>query len=506
MTTRFVSAAEAVALVPDDATLSITGGGGGLCEAMCLQEAIEKRFLDTGHPRNMTLVHALGIGNRQGTGVGRFAHKGMVRKVIGGHWVWSPKMQEMAAKNEIEAHVLPGGVAMQLMREIAAGRPGLITHVGLGTFIDPRVDGGRMNEAARDPLCEVMEIDGREYLRYLPFPIHACLLKGSIADEEGNISLDEEPANVDTYAIAAAVHNSGGKVIFQVRDKVPAGSLGARQVRVPAAIVDAIVVDPHQTQGYEITYDPSISGQSRKDLPPPIDPGFSARRIVANRAREELLEGAIINYGFGIPDEIATIVAARGEQHLYYQTIEHGTYGGRLLTGSLFGYAQNASCMIDGPSQFDFYGGGGLDIAFLGFGQVDAQGNVNASKLGGMPVGPGGFIDIAQNARKVVFVGTFDAKGTRIDSGDGSLTITQHGAVQKFVPKVDQITFSGREALKHGQDVLYVTERAVFGLTEGGLRLLETAPGVDVRSDVVERMGFAPESHGPAKMDARHFM
>jgi propionate CoA-transferase len=506
MRDKFMTAEEAVALVPDNATVSITGGGGGLCEAMLLQEAIERRFLDTGHPQNLTLVHALGIGNRKGSGVQRFAHKGMVRKVIGGHWVWSPKMQEMAARNEIEAHVLPGGVAMQLMREIAAGRPGLITHVGLGTFIDPRVDGGRMNEAAKDPLCEVIEIDGREYLRYLPFPIHACLLKGSIADDEGNISLDEEPANVDTYAVAAAVHNSGGKVIFQVRDRVRPGELGARQVRIPAAIVDAIVVDPNQTQGYEIVYDPSISGQARVPLDPPRDPGFGPRRIVANRARMELVEGAIINFGFGIPDEIASIVAALGESHLYYQTIEHGTYGGRLLTGSLFGYARNASCMIDGPSQFDFYAGGGLDIAFLGFGQVDAAGNVNASRLGGMPVGPGGFIDIAQNARKVVFVGTFDAKGAEMTSGDGQLAITRHGAVTKFVERVDQITFSGPQAARQGQEVLYVTERAVFRLGEDGPVLVEVAPGVEREADVLARMAFRPQVASGALMPAACFL
>ncbi|GGD25253.1 acyl CoA:acetate/3-ketoacid CoA transferase [Sinisalibacter lacisalsi] len=506
MRDKFMSAAEAVALVEDGATVSITGGGGGLCEAMLLQEEIEKRFLETGHPRRLTLVHALGIGNRQGTGVGRFAHPGMVRKVIGGHWVWSPKMQEMAAKNEIEAHVLPGGVAMQLMREIAAGRPGLITHVGLGTFIDPRIDGGRMNEAARDPLCEVIEIDGREYLRYLPFPIHACLLKGSIADDEGNISLDEEPANVDTYAIAAAVHNSGGKVIFQVRQRVEAGELGARQVRIPGAIVDAIVVDPDQAQGYEIGYDPSISGQARVPLEPPHDPGFNPRRIIANRARLELREGAIVNFGYGIPDEIATILAARGESHLYYQTIEHGTYGGQLLTGTLFGYARNASCMIDGPSQFDFYAGGGLDIAFLGFGQIDALGNVNASRLGGLPVGPGGFIDIAQNARKVVFVGTFDAKGADIASGDGRLMIRQHGAVKKFVARVDQITFSGQQALRQGQEVLYVTERAVFRLTERGLALIETAPGTHLEQDILSQMAFAPQIETPTAMPEGCFM
>lgn len=489
---KFMGAADAVALVPDEATIGLIGGGGGLCEAMALHEAIEARFLETGHPRDMTLVHALGIGNRKDTGVNRFAHHGMVRKVIGGHWPWSPRMQQMAARDEIEAHVLPGGVAMQLMREIAAKRPGLFTHVGLGTFIDPRVDGGRMNNAAKDPLCEVVEIGGREYLRYLPFRMDACLLKGSIADDEGNISLDEEPANVDSYAMAAAVHNCGGTVIVQVRERVAAGALGARQVRIPGALVDAIVVDPGQRQGYEIVYDPAISGQRRVAEAPPRMPEFSIRRIVAERARRELHDGAVINYGFGIPDQVASIVAARGDQDRYYQTIEHGTYGGTLLTGTLFGYARNASCMLDGPSQFDFYSGGGLDIAFLGFGQVDRHGNVNASKLGSVPVGPGGFIDIAQNARKVVFCGTFDAKGTDMASGNGRLSINRQGEVRKFVRDVDQITFSGAQSVAQGQEAVYVTERCVFRLTAQGPMLTEVAPGIDVERDVLGQMDFRP--------------
>ncbi|MAZ15031.1 MAG: acyl CoA:acetate/3-ketoacid CoA transferase [Ahrensia sp.] len=494
---RFVTAAEAVSLVPDDATLGLVGGGGGLCEAMLLHEQIEKRFLETGHPRNLTVVHALGIGNRKKTGMNRFAHKGMVAAVIGGHWVWSPEMQRMAAENEIEAYVLPGGVSMQLMREIAAGRPGLITHVGLGTFVDPRVEGGRMNDVSRRGLSEILEIDGKEYLRYLPFPVNACLLKGSIADEEGNISLDEEPANVDTYAMAAAVHNSGGKVIFQVREKVPAGALGARQVRIPSAIVDAIVVDPAQRQGYDIVYDPAISGQKHAAEARPQPPAPSVRQIIARRARQELLDGMVVNYGFGIPDEIASLVAADGDQHRYYQTIEHGTYGGTLLTGNLFGYARNPSCMIDGPSQFDFYSGGGLDIAFLGFGEFDGEGNVNASKLGGLPVGPGGFIDIAQNARKVVFCGTFDAKGADIAASGGELVISAHGAVRKLVERVRQITFSGAQAIRQGQDILYVTERAVFALRHDGLWLTEVAPGIDLRADVLDRMDFEVKLDNP---------
>ena len=502
---RFVTAAEAVSLVPDDATLGLVGGGGGLCEAMLLHEEIEKRFLETGHPRNLTVVHALGIGDRKKTGMNRFAHKGMVAAVIGGHWVWSPEMQRMAAESEIEAYVLPGGVFMQLMREIAAKRPGLITHVGLRTFVDPRVEGGRMNEVSRRALSEVLELDGKEYLRYLPFPVNACLLKGSIADEEGNISLDEEPANVDTYAMAAAVHNSGGTVIFQVREKVPAGALGARNVRIPSAIVDAIVVDPAQRQGYDIVYDPAISGQKRVAEARPQPPAPSVRQIIARRARQELRDGMVVNYGFGIPDEIASLVAADGDPHRYYQTIEHGTYGGTLLTGNLFGYARNPSCMIDGPSQFDFYSGGGLDIAFLGFGEFDGEGNVNASKLGGLPVGPGGFIDIAQNARKVVFCGTFDAKGADIEVSDGKLAITKHGSVRKLVERVRQITFSGDQAIRQGQDILYVTERAVFALRPDGLWLTEVAPGIDLRVDVLERMDFEVKLDNPKTMPASCF-
>jgi len=505
---RFITGADAADLVGDGATVGLIGGGGGLVEASLLHESVERRFLDTGRPRNLTVVHALGIGDRDRRGLNRFAHEGLVRRVIGGHWVWSPRMQEMARSNQIEAYVLPGGVLMQLMREIAAKRPGLITHVGLGTLVDPRLDGGKMNAAARDDLVEVVRIDGREYLRYLPFPVDVALLKGSFADADGNISLDEEPANLEIYAMAAAVHNSGGKVIFQVRKRVESGTLSARSVRVPSALVDAIVVDPDQRQGYDLVYDPAISGEARlgATVPAVAMPPFSVRRIVASRAHSELRAGAVINFGFGIPDEVASIVAARGEADRYYQTIEHGTYGGTLLTGTLFGYAQNATCMIDGPSQFDFYSGGGLDIAFLGFGEFDAQGNVNASKLGGVPVGPGGFIDIAQNAQKVVFCGTFDAKGGRMTSGDGQLHIARHGDVRKAVSAVEQITFSGEQARARGQEVLYVTERAVFRLQPDGVHLVEVAPGIDLPSEILDRMGFQPViTEPPRMMERRHF-
>ena len=503
---RFLSADEAAALIEDDAVIGLTGGGGGLVEATALHAAVERRFLATGCPRNLTCIHALGIGDRQERGMNRFAHPGMTGRVIGGHWVWSPRMQQMARDNEIEAYVLPGGVIMQLMREVAAGRPGLITHVGLGTFVDPRLDGGRMNEAAKDDLTEIITIEGRDYIRYLPIPVTVALLRGSYADEDGNISLEEEPANLDIYAMAAAAHNSGGKVIFQVRGKVPRHSMKAREVRIPAALVDVVVVDETQQQGYDVVYDAALSGQGRAADPDVTEPVFSSRLIIARRARQELRDNAVINFGFGIPDQIAKLIDRDGHTGRYFQTIEHGTYGGRLMDGDLFGYAMNPSCMIDGPSQFDFYSGGGLDIAFLGFGEMDAAGNVNVSKLAGNTVGPGGFIDIAQNARTVVFCGTFDTGGTKLETGDGRMRVVTHGRIAKLVETVDQITFSGAQALVRGQHVVYVTERAVFELRDDGVHLLEIAPGVDLQVDVLDRMGFVPRmDRPPAVMNGTMF-
>ena len=503
---KFITPGAAAALINDDDTVALIGGGGGLVEATCLHAAIEARFLETAAPRNLTVIHSLGIGDRGARGMNRFAHEGMVRRVIGGHWVWSPRMQQLAADEKIEAYVLPGGVAMQLFREIGAGRPGLLTHVGLGTFVDPRQDGGRMNRSAKDALVEVSEIGGRELLFYKSFPINVAVLRGSFGDAHGNISLDQEPANVDIYAAALAAHNSGGKVIVQVRSAVETGALPARSVRLPGAIVDAVVVDPDQSMGYDVVYDPTMSGEIKGPAMRPTLGALDVRRLIAQRAAEELRGGAVLNFGFGIPDGVAKLIAARGQSDHYYITIEHGTYGGELLDGTLFGYARNATAMIDGPSQFDFYAGGGLDIAYLGFGEIDRQGHVNVSKLGGVTVGPGGFIDIAQNARKVVFCGTFDAKGARCEIGKGRLAIKNHGEVVKFVENVEQITFSGSEALKRSQSVVYVTERAVFELSEQGVVLTEVAPGIDVRRDVIERMQFEPHIPcEPKLMAASHF-
>jgi propionate CoA-transferase len=503
---KFMSADDAVGLIKDGDTVALIGGGGGLMEATHTFRAVSRRFLSTGFPRNLTVLHALGIGDKKAEGMNHFAHEGLVKRVIGGHWVWSPKMQEMARDEKIEAYVLPSGCVMQLYREIGGGRPGLFTHVGLGTFVDPRLQGGKMNDSAAEDLVEVINIGGKELLWYKAFPINVTIIRGSFGDADGNISLDQEAANIDVYAAALAAHNSGGIVIAQVRTAVDVNSMPARSVRVPGAIVDAVVVDPAQQMSYDLPYDPTISGERRGpivlDPPEPLN----VRTLIARRAYRELREGDILNYGVGIGEGVAKMVAENGEGDRYYQTIEHGTYGGSLLVGQLFGFARSPSAMIDGPSQFDFYAGGGLDTAFLGFGELDENGDINVSKLGGLTVGPGGFMDIAQNAKRVIFCGTFDTKGSKVEINEHGLRIARSGDVRKLVKKVEQITYSGSHALRRGHEALFVTERAVFRLTSEGVVLTEVAPGVDIRRDVLDQMGFMPLVPAePQLMDASLF-
>ncbi len=519
---KFMSAAEAAALIRDGDTVGLMGGGGGLMEATCLFEAVQARYLATRHPQRLTMIHALGIGDKKTRGMNCFAHEGLVKRVIGGHWVWSPAMQKLAQDEKIEAYILPGGVSSQLMREIGAGRPGLFTHVGLGTVCDPRQGGGKMNASAEEDLAEVVRIDGREYLRYKPFPIHVALVRASAADEDGNISFEHEAANLDAQSLALAARNSGGRVIVQVKERLPRGALKAREVRIPAAWVDAIVVDPGQRASYDIAFDPALSGElvgAEREASERQDHAaeraaaaevFGERQAIARRAALELYNTdkprPVVNYGVGVPDAVAKRVASRGEMDRIYQTIEHGTYGGTLMDGVLFGYARNASAMLDAATQFDFYAGGGLDIAFLGFGEFDAEGNVNASRLGGLTVGPGGFIDIAQNARKLVFCGSFAAKGVQLETGDGQLRIHQQGSIRKLVGQVEQITFSGPQSLQRGQQVLFLTERASFRLTAQGMELFELAPGIDLQRDVLDQMGFVPLLATPLRtMSADHF-
>jgi propionate CoA-transferase len=490
----------------DGATIAVSGAGGGLLEPEEVLRCFEKAFLESGRPKAVTLVHTLGMGDRKDKGINRFAHEGMVKRVIGGHWIWSPKMLELAQHNKLEAYCMPSGALTHLLREIGAGRPGLFTHVGLGTFVDPRHQGGRCNEAAREELVELMQIDGQDVLRYRPFDVNVAVIRGTYADDNGNISAVEEPADLDSYAVALAAKRCGGIVIAQVREVVPVGTLRPREVSVPGNLIDYVLPCPDQSQTYHGKYDLSLAGleesQDEGAHAPERDP---VRRAVALRASEELIDGASVNFGFGMSSGVAEVIAQRGDSSRYWFTIEQGVHGGRLLTGDMFGIAANPAAILSAAEQFDLYSGGGLDQTFLGMAEMDAEGNVNVSHFGGQISGPGGFIDISQGAQKVVFCGSFDAKGTRLDIADGVLTIHRHGEVRKLVNRVAGITFSGKEAVRRGQEVIYVTERAVFRLTPEGIELTDIAPGVDLERDILSRMDFAPIVRTPRVMNAAYF-
>lgn len=491
-----LEAAAIAALVPDGATVALTGSGVFL-EADAIFAALERRFLDTGHPRGLTVVHALGIGDGKGSGLGRFAHEGMVRRVIGGHWSWSPAMQRLARENRIAAYSFPGGAIATLLREIGAGRPGLITRIGLGTFADPRLQGGRINAAATETLVEVVEFDGREWLRYRPLKIDVAIIRGTVADAKGNIACHREPCDLDAYSVALAARNSGGIVLAQVAEQRTARALPARLVRIPGVLVDAIHVAPGARGTYLPAHDPHVSGEAPPDPaliePQPLPEGL--RRLIAARALSEIpapRAGRLpsVNFGFGIPGGIPALAAAAGVG--YWGTVEQGIHNGALFDGPMFGAARDPDAIVPSVDQFDFYSGGGIDVAFLGMGEMDGAGNVNVSMMGGTLVGPGGFVDITQTARKVVFCGAFEARGLDVDEADGRVTIRSPGSVPKLVRQVAHVTFSGAQARANGQSVLYVTERAVFRLGEAGVELVEVAPGIDARRDVLDRMGFVP--------------
>ena len=496
----WVDAAAMAREVFDGAVVVLSGSGGGLQEADHIAEAIERRFLETGHPKNLTLVHGLGIGDGIASGITRFAHKGMVKRVIGGHWSWSKRMQQLARDNEIEAYTLPAGPIQTLLREIGAGRHGLVTHIGLHTFADPRHGGGRCNARATEELVEVIHLGGKELLWYKPFKVDFALVRGTAADPLGNLTSREEPADMDVFAAAMAAHNSGGKVFAQVRDKLDASITPARAVTVPGILVDCICQDPTQRQTTGAAYDHSISGERPAPLtrePAPLPDGI--RYLIARRAAQELRPGKCVNFGFGIPDGIPAIAAAEGLK-ISWTTIEQGPHNGELLGGHLFGATRYPSAIVKSTEQFDFFSGGGVDIAFLGMGELDAQGNVNVSWLGENIVGPGGFVDITQRAKKVVFCGAFEAKGLEVESIGSRVRIARHGDIPKLVPEVRHITFSGQRARADGQQVLYVTERAVFELTPDGLCLIEVPDGVDLNIDVLERLPFPVQLSAELRM------
>ncbi len=449
--------------------------------------------MEEGHPRNLSLYHSAGIGDKQGGGVDRFAHEGMVRKVVGSHWTWSVNMQELANQEKIEAYVLPQGTMTQMAREIAAKRPGLVTKVGLGTFVDPRVEAGAMNKCSRDKLVEAVELLGEEYLLYKSFPVDVSVIRATTADEDGNLTYEREGIVPECLAAAQAAKNSGGIVIAQVKRVVKRGTLKPLDIRVPGILIDAVVVDANQRQSMVTEYDPSLSGECKILLEDkPCVMKLDERKVIARRAAMEVKQGDIVNLGFGMPSGVASVIhEENGYDHMKL-SVEQGITGGIPASGSNFGLVYNPEVMLEAPAQFDWYDGGGLDLAVLSFAEFDREGNVNVSKFGTRVNGVGGFINISQSARKVIFVGTMTTGGLETCVENGSIKITSEGRVKKLVDNVSQISYSGKYAGEKGQEVFYITERAVFRLTDQGIVLTEIAPGISLKKDILGQMDFIP--------------
>lgn len=494
----------------DGATVTFGGFANGLMHPEEIMVALEEAARSSGHPRGLRVVYASGQGDSGERGLNHLVVDGMCTTVIGGHWGLAPKLGGLAAENKLAAYNLPQGVISGLFREIAAKRPGVITHVGLDTFVDPRLEGGKMNRAAHEAgdMVKLIELEGEEKLFYPAFPIDIAVIRATYADERGNCTFEREGVYAEALAQAQAAHNSGGRVIVQVEKVVSYGCLDARLIRLPGIYVDALVVarPENHMQTFGTQYDPAFSGEIRTPLNALSPLPMGARKIIARRAAMELTPCAVTNLGIGMPEGVASVAAEEGLESMVLTT-EVGAVGGVPAGGMDFGAATNVDCILEQPVQFDFYDGGGLDTAFLGLAQMDGDGdgNVNVSKFGPKIAGCGGFINITQNAKKVVYCGTFTAGGLEVSAADGTLKLLREGKVKKLVRQVEQVTFAGRYAIKHNQPVLYITERAVFALTPEGVALKEVAPGVDIQRDILDQMEFTPVITDVTTMDSRIF-
>ncbi len=502
---------DAAALIVDGATVCNTGMTlACVCEGIL--RALERRFLATGAPKGLTLLHGSGQGDRK-DGIIHLAHEGLVKRIIGSHWGLQPQWMELISANKVEAYCLPQGQLVQLYRSMGCGLPGKLAKVGLGTFVDPRLEGGKMNErtGSLPDLVEVMTLHGEEYLFYRKIPIDVCLIRGTECDEMGNLTITEEAMKTELLPAVLATKRFGGKVIAQVKRIVQNGTLNPQTVAVPGIFIDHIAVcdDPvaehRQTSSWY--FDPTYSGQSRAPAAsvPPL--AMSERKFIGRRAAQELRRGDVVNLGTGIPnDVIGRIADEESVSDDIMITVESGIYGGIQAGGVDFGIGRNIYAMIGHHEQMDYYNGAGVDITFMGAGELDEEGNVNATKMGDRCTGAGGFIDITQNAKRVVFCATFTARGLKVGLGGGGVSIEREGSVKKMVRRVQQISFSGKLAREKGQDVVFITERAVFRLVREGVMLTEIAPGIDLERDVLAQMEFTPIlSPALGRMDARLF-
>ena len=506
MKDKIVTADEAVAIIRDRDVVC-TSGFVGVGTPDELLMALEKRYRETRHPGDLTLLFAAAPGDSKERGLNRLAHEGLIKRVVGGHWALVPKLGELALANRIEAYNLPLGCISHLYRSIAAHGPGTITKTGLRTFVDPRLEGGKLNEKTTEDLVELLTIDGEEWLRYKAFPINVALLRGTTADPAGNITMEREALTLDNLAMAMAAKNSRGFVIVQVERIAAANTLNPRSVQIPGILVDCVVVaEPeNHPQTYGTSYSHAFSGRQRvpMDRIKPLE--LDERKIIARRCAFELPPGGVVNLGIGMPEGVAAVGA---EEHVLQHltlTAEPGIIGGMPQGGLNFGTALNPDAVIHQNQQFDFYDGGGLDLACLGMAQADATGNVNVSRFSNRLAGAGGFINISQSAKKIVFAGTFTSGGLKLAIEDGVLHILREGSAHKFLLAVEQITFSGEHAAETGQSVYYVTERCVFERTPAGVELIEIAPGVDLERDILAQMGFEPITRNVRPMDPRIF-